>query len=319
MGRYFRTIVLFAVLAAGCSGNSPTTPARNPEQLTSVGAAPGPVRGPAAQALSRVLAAGGGTARVSASGGSQSLGESLCQSAVNGVTCVVQSFTSSGASVLFTNAGTQPVAVNLSVYLRFEPDEFGSQVFHAEGSSRVESLGSGQSTVLNASFPTCAFQIDAYVGPHVETPPHAPETLLGYEHGGGALCENPANPGPPTGPAGCTPGFWKNHPAAWPAPYTPATALNSVFSAAPAGITLDDALNYNGSDSSGILLRAAVAALLNIVHAGVDYPVVLSDLVLVVNLVLGMDDQIKLLVKDVLDLLNNLGCPINGKGTAGGS
>ena len=321
MGKRCYTIALFAVLAAGCSGNSPTAPAKNSEFLTPVVAAPAPTRSStfarlAAAARSSEVAAPAATPQRSSA--AASLGETLCQSAVNGVTCFVQTFTETGARVLFTNGSTQPVAVNLSVYLRFEPDGFATQVFHAEGSARVESLASGQSTVLEAFFPPCSFQIDAYVGPQVQTPPHAPEVLLGYEHGGTTLCENPVIPEPDPTPGldGCTPGFWTNHPDGWPAPYAPNTALNSVFTAAPPGVTLMRALEYGGSDATRKLLRHAVAALLNIAHPDVDwFPITVTEFVDLVNgyLVPGVSDQDKLTVKDVLDTLNNSGCPINGR------
>jgi hypothetical protein len=143
--------------------------------------------------------------------------------------------------------------------------------------------------------------------------------LLGFDHGGSELCVEVQPDLPPTeGLEGCTPGFWKNHPAAWTAPYTPGTPLNSVFTAAPAGPSLSDALRFQGgSDAAAktrILLRAAVAALLNIAHSDIDYPLTVADLVAVVNdaIVNGTNED-KTTLAGQIDELNNAGCPINGR------
>lgn len=77
---------------------------------------------------------------------------------------------------------------------------------------------------------------------------------------------------------GCTPGFWKNHPGNW-VGYSPNQTIGSVFNAACAapyaGSTLMQALNFGGGSgingAKQILLRAAVAALLNAAHPNVGY------------------------------------------------
>lgn len=83
---------------------------------------------------------------------------------------------------------------------------------------------------------------------------------------------------------GCTPGYWKNHPAAW-VGYSPTDSVMAVFgpddlefadgSSLPAGLTLMGALSLKGGSTiagaAGIFLRAAVAKLLNIsagIHDG---------------------------------------------------
>jgi hypothetical protein len=83
---------------------------------------------------------------------------------------------------------------------------------------------------------------------------------------------------------GCTPGFWKNHPEAW--PIDPSTGyqldtdldLVSNFFIVPgqlAGDSLLEALKYRGGrgnlGAARILLRTAVAAMLNILHPAVQY------------------------------------------------
>ena len=109
---------------------------------------------------------------------------------------------------------------------------------------------------------------------------------------------------------GRTPGFWKNHPASWPSPYLPTTLVSSVFSGVSVlnGTTLDlngdkqadtlmSALAYKGGSTlqggAQILLRAAVAALLNEDYYGVDYPAESSTsaLILHVNTILLTKDR----------------------------
>ncbi len=78
---------------------------------------------------------------------------------------------------------------------------------------------------------------------------------------------------------GCTPGYWKNHTSAW-VGYSPDQTLATVFPGLRAnytdGSTLDtsatllEALRFPGGSTDAqaaqILLRAAVAALLNAAH-----------------------------------------------------
>lgn len=76
----------------------------------------------------------------------------------------------------------------------------------------------------------------------------------------------------------CTPGFWKNHTATWPSPFTPNTTLKQVFEVegwtfpteidpALTNATLLEALNFQGGTGVNgafqILMRAATASLLN--------------------------------------------------------
>ncbi|KGM53489.1 hypothetical protein N800_00690 [Lysobacter daejeonensis GH1-9] len=83
------------------------------------------------------------------------------------------------------------------------------------------------------------------------------------------------------GDNGCTPGYWKQeqHFDSWPFPYEPNTLLRDVFVTAPPEYVPDDtfleALNYGGGPgvegATQILLRAAVAALLNAEALGLAF------------------------------------------------
>jgi hypothetical protein len=80
------------------------------------------------------------------------------------------------------------------------------------------------------------------------------------------------------GTQGCTPGYWKNHTDNW-EEYAPSTKVSAVFAGAPApyaNLTLEQALALKGGSgldgSTEILLRAAVAAVLNAAHEGLGYP-----------------------------------------------
>jgi hypothetical protein len=89
---------------------------------------------------------------------------------------------------------------------------------------------------------------------------------------------------------GRTPGYWKNHSEAWISGYLPNQFVQDVFTIPGAYLTgsildldkngskdrLLDGLAYKGgstlSGGAQILLRAAIAALLNEAYYGVDYP-----------------------------------------------
>lgn len=121
------------------------------------------------------------------------------------------------------------------------------------------------------------------------------------------------------GGQGCTPGFWKNHVDVW-TTYTADQTVGSVFAvpvelSSLADDTLLDALQYGGGkDAEGgamILLRAAVAALLNSESAGVDYPLTTGDILAQVNNALAtLDKGTMVSLAATLDGYNNLGSPI---------
>ncbi|HEU0078600.1 MAG TPA: hypothetical protein VFQ76_13160 [Longimicrobiaceae bacterium] len=124
------------------------------------------------------------------------------------------------------------------------------------------------------------------------------------------------------GEDGCTPGYWKNHTESWAGTgLTPGQTVGSVFSGASAfpalaSSTLLDALGFGGgSGTTGgaqILLRAAVAALLNASHADVDYPRTAASVIADVNAALASNSRSTMLeLAAELDADNNLGCPLN--------
>jgi cysteine-rich repeat protein len=123
---------------------------------------------------------------------------------------------------------------------------------------------------------------------------------------------------------GCTPGFWKNHTGHW-VGYAPSARVDSVFADASNFPTLADdsllaALAYpGGSGSIGgarILLRAAVAALLNEAHPDVDYSV--DGVVGLTNAALATKNRDTMIsLGGLLDDANNGadGCPLSGGNT----
>ena len=126
-------------------------------------------------------------------------------------------------------------------------------------------------------------------------------------------CEPP--PPPPPGDEGCTPGYWKNHLSSW-AGYGPDQTLVSVFGGDALEGTLLDGLRFGGgpgvTGAKQILLRAAVAALLNSASPGVDYTRTTADVISAVSTALASGDRSTILaLATALDTDNNLGCPIN--------
>lgn len=124
-------------------------------------------------------------------------------------------------------------------------------------------------------------------------------------------------PPPPPGDEGCTPGYWKNHLGSWEG-YAPNDLVSSVFTGASpfASNTLLEALNFGGGPgldgAKKILLRAAVAALLNAAHSDVDYTMTTTEVIDAVNAALASGSRETILdVAGDLDTDNNLGCPLN--------
>jgi hypothetical protein len=123
-------------------------------------------------------------------------------------------------------------------------------------------------------------------------------------------------PPPPRGDEGCTPGYWKNHTSAWDQ-YSPMQTVGSVFNntGSLSGFTLLQALNFDGGEgvvgAKRILLRAAVAALLNARDSDVDYSLYVSEVRNRVNAALGSNDRQRILnLATNLDRRNNAGCPL---------
>lgn len=124
-------------------------------------------------------------------------------------------------------------------------------------------------------------------------------------------------PPPPRGDEGCTPGYWKNHTGAWDG-YSPNQTVSSVFSGVEsqlANYTLLQALSFQGGSgllgAERILLRAAVAALLNSTDDVVDYPLYTNEVRNRVSAALTSNDRQRMLnLANNLDRKNNLGCPL---------
>jgi len=113
---------------------------------------------------------------------------------------------------------------------------------------------------------------------------------------------------------GCTPGYWKNHPEAWP----PCLEPNKVMVPPNADLNGDgkldtfmDALNYKGGSgdigAERILLRAGVAAYLNSC-AFEDFPDDFSGFFIYLNNPVGQRTGM-LDLAGFFDYNNNAGCP----------
>jgi hypothetical protein len=128
---------------------------------------------------------------------------------------------------------------------------------------------------------------------------------------------------PVRGGEGCTPGYWKNHEDSWPATgYYTGQSLESVFDLPDAlgydNVTLHNALKFGGGPGvqggARILLRAAVASLLNSAHPGVDFAMTTADVIADVNAALASGSRATMisLAGDLDDANNALeGCPLN--------
>lgn len=127
---------------------------------------------------------------------------------------------------------------------------------------------------------------------------------------------------PPPGEDGCTPGYWKNHTDSWAAAgYSPDQLTGSVFAGSAAFPTLASKTLLQSLQGGGgpgtlggatVLLRAAVAALLNAGHPDVDYPRTTAEIINDVNAALASNNRNTMLtLATALDSDNNLGCPLN--------
>jgi hypothetical protein len=122
---------------------------------------------------------------------------------------------------------------------------------------------------------------------------------------------------------GCTPGYWKQaqHLDSWVATgFSPNQTLESVFNVPNSygldNYTLLQALSFRGGTetpaAARILLRAAVASLLNASQPHVDYPWSTSEVIADVNAALASGNRSTMLnLAAKLDKDNNLGCPLN--------
>jgi len=118
---------------------------------------------------------------------------------------------------------------------------------------------------------------------------------------------------------GCSQGFWRHHTDVWQG-YAPEDLVVDIFvdpnSYVDVTDTLLQALRYRGGrgpeGGARILLRQAVAAVLNAAHSGVTYPQTESDVIATVNGALaGGDRDTMLNLAKQLDDDNNLDCPLD--------
>jgi hypothetical protein len=125
----------------------------------------------------------------------------------------------------------------------------------------------------------------------------------------------------PVGDEGCTPGYWKNHQDSWAATgFSPNQTLESVFDVPDSlgydNVTLLSALSFDGgtgvAGGARILLRAAVASLLNAAHPGVDFDLTTAEVIAQVNAALASGSRSTMLALAMsLDASNNEGCTLN--------
>jgi hypothetical protein len=96
---------------------------------------------------------------------------------------------------------------------------------------------------------------------------------------------------------GCSHGFWRNHAQVWPVAYSSDPELGTVFTMGPAYSAISnkkfsEALAFTGGptlvDMARILMRDAVAAVLNAADASINYPIgTPSDVITQVNTALA--------------------------------
>jgi hypothetical protein len=125
-----------------------------------------------------------------------------------------------------------------------------------------------------------------------------------------AQCDQPV-------PQGCSLGYWKNHTGSWQG-YFPTDTVGDVFEIGGsfADVTLLEALSFGGGPgvdgAKKILLRQAVAALLNAAHPDVSYPRTEAQVIAAVKAQLASETRSAILaLAGELDVDNNLGCPLN--------
>jgi hypothetical protein len=117
---------------------------------------------------------------------------------------------------------------------------------------------------------------------------------------------------------GCTLGYWKvrQHHDSWPAGFATWSNQRIHFGAGAFDDSLLNALDYKGGSGidggKRILLKQAVAALLNSASNGVNYPLSQIQVREYVVFALGSNDRdVMLALAGTLDAYNNQGCPLN--------
>lgn len=123
---------------------------------------------------------------------------------------------------------------------------------------------------------------------------------------------------PRPGVEGCTLGYWKvpQHHDSWPWPYTTSSSLQATFGANAFNATFLTALNYKGGTGvdggKRILLKQAVASLLNSASGGVEFPLTTAEVIDMTTFALNSGDRdVMISLAATLDAYNNQGCPLN--------
>ncbi len=149
-------------------------------------------------------------------------------------------------------------------------DIFASTMSDANGFYLFEGVPAG----------LCEITVDAFGAPGKELGQCAESIMVDLGPGQSFLDADFCFRNPPAGNDGCSHGYWKNHSDSWEAtPYSGDDLVADVFAAADdyaaGAATLDAALRFHGgpgaAGGSRILLRQAVASLLNATHPDVDF------------------------------------------------
>ncbi|UZJ27067.1 hypothetical protein RHODO2019_19095 (plasmid) [Rhodococcus antarcticus] len=123
---------------------------------------------------------------------------------------------------------------------------------------------------------------------------------------------------------GLSPGYWKNHPTAWPTAagtpiFSTTQLVSTIFGPLPAPQASETLLEAIGTGGGGInaLLRQAISALLNTTSVLIDYPLTASALIAAVNAALASGDPTQIdNLQTTLAGWNNLGASLTPPASA---
>jgi len=134
----------------------------------------------------------------------------------------------------------------------------------------------------------------------------------------GETAQGEVNAGSWASPEGCSHGFWKNYDGPW-VGFTVDQTTEDVFDVLDEyeldNDMLMDALDYSGGPGAAggamILLKQAVAAILNAEHPEINYPRSAGDVIADVNDALASGERGTMVtLADLLEIDNKLGCPL---------
>jgi hypothetical protein len=193
----------------------------------------------------------------------------------------------------------------------------------ATGANTIELLGPGDAFITSIDIPNTG---DGGITGPINLGPTAGVVKMVFHFVTSGAVDDLVFTPPDRGREGCTPGKWKNWTGLgngnqsnhWAATgYTFAQTVGSVFTGVDASLaatTLLEALDGGGGPGDvgkqKILLRAAVAALLNASHPGVAYPLTEGEIIADVNAALAAGGNALTDLATELDDYNNLGCSL---------